>query len=170
MRSDRLRLPEEKKPSSKNSKTRALWTSVRHGDLKYSIQNLGPTRACQSLSPRPRISGGRNAVLSIAARCSSLVSAAGAITSTMYQTVSSASRLLLLLAPSSRACLNRMKMLIPPLIAPSFVVPNILPRPLRRRSNYKRQTSIRPVARQGRRNVLEILYFPHFPPPPPTAI
>jgi hypothetical protein len=77
--SDHLRLPEEKKLLLKNSKTHALWTSVRHGGLKSFIPNLGPIRACQSLSPRPRISGGRNAAPSIAVRCSSLVSEAGAV-------------------------------------------------------------------------------------------
>ena len=60
----------EKKHSSKSSRILALWTRMRHGAPKFSVQSLDPSRVYQNCSHLLLILGGRNAVLSIVGSCS----------------------------------------------------------------------------------------------------
>ena len=69
----------ERSPSSRGSKTRALWTSARLGAQRYSFRT-GRTKACLSRSRRRRTCAGNSVASTIVGRSMCQVAAAASIT------------------------------------------------------------------------------------------
>src|SRR5882762_3282740 len=124
---------EEKKLSSRSSRTHASWTNVKHGGPKYSTPNPAPTKVCQNHSPPQPISGEKSAVPSTAGRCLFL----GATISIMFPIVSNDSLPLTLVTTSRRVLLLNwwLRLRLIRLRMASIVVRNIQPQHPPRRSD-----------------------------------